>query len=123
MTSWIRQRDTLKGLADRETDLLNQRTNVLLVYNSILMAGLALAGGALSIRLILGISGLLSTLIWLYVGKRGADLGEFTWDKVLETESKISNSVPHSLTEFVEHRKQTRRARLNPFGWPVEVDP
>jgi len=115
---WVAERDTYKELADHETDLLNERTNVLLLYNSILIAALAIRNIGQYLSLVVGLSGLISTLIWLYLGYRGSSLGEHAWNNVLESEGKMSLALPHTLTEFVLHRKQTR---WSVFGWSISA--
>src|SRR5688572_30229570 len=54
--------------AQREHDLLLARTNIFLVYNSLLMAGFAIGTKAQAVLGLLPPLGLVTSVIWIYTG-------------------------------------------------------
>jgi hypothetical protein len=105
--SVVKRRDVFRDIALHEIDLLNQRTNMFLVYNSILMAGLAVGSLTEVQRLIITISGFFSAFIWLYLGQRGILLEEYAWQKVRELEKKLEDDQ-RVHTQFIDERHRTR---------------
>jgi hypothetical protein len=117
--SWSQPADYLKialERAQREHDLLMNRTNMFLTYHSILMAGFAL-GSSSAVVLGVPILGLLTSLIWLYVAERSLRTAQYFWGKVLEIELQFEPR--HRLfTEFFEWRT---RSRFPVIGFSVSV--
>ncbi len=113
----VKRRDAFYKLVSREIELLNQRTNMFLVYNTILMVGLGLGrlNGALSL-VVIG-SGLLSSFIWIYLGNLGLILEDFFWDKAYMLEDDLDPDEK-IYSQFKVQRKTTRRYR---FFWRSSV--
>ena len=69
---------SIRGLYYREHSLLNERTNVLLVCQSILMAGLVLGSEEANfLPLVLSSLGLFISLMWLYIGWRTLTIADY----------------------------------------------
>lgn len=113
----IDRRDAYYQMASREIDLLNERTNLFLLYNSILMAGLALGKLSDSLMIVVAIAGLLSSFIWLYLGQRGIVLEKFAWKKVYSLEEQQPRDE-RIHTQFKKYRQDTRPSF---FGWRSSV--
>ena len=93
--------------AQREHDLLINRTNIFLLYNSILIAGFALGSNAPSVVALLPTLGLLTSAIWLYIGERSLMTAGYFWTKVLEVEAQLEPSE-RVFTDFFAWRERTR---------------
>jgi hypothetical protein len=92
--------------AQREHDLLMNRTNMFLTYHSILMAGFAL-GNSSAVAIGVPILGLLTSLIWLYIAERSLRSANYFWDKVLEMELQFEPD-DRFFSQFFEWRTRTR---------------
>lgn len=102
------KRDGFWEIEKRETDLLNQRTNIFLLYNSILLMSLSLIGVPNRVKGIIAISGFVSTLIWLYMGWRAKVVIDYANKRVLESELNMSNDGSRIHTDFSNERNRTR---------------
>jgi hypothetical protein len=103
--------------AHREHDLLVNRTNIFLVYHSILMAGFALGSDTPSATPLLAVLGFIGGCIWVYVGHRSLLTARYFWDRVLVCESTMPDT-DRVITEFLEWRDETR---IPIIGFPVET--
>ncbi|MBU1100239.1 MAG: hypothetical protein KKA84_07520 [Bacteroidetes bacterium] len=101
--------------AQREYDLLIGRTSIFMLYNSILMAGFALSKNIPMIVKLLPVLGLISCLVWIYIGQRSIMTAQYFWNKVLKTET-LFRPVDRIFTDFFEWRKATK-AKI--FGFPI----
>ena len=82
----------LRQLVDREHHLLNDRSNIFLVWHSILMAGFALGKDLPPLFTILPILGLAGSLIWLYMGHRSVVVGKYYRDEVHACEESLPDN-------------------------------
>jgi hypothetical protein len=82
----------LRGLVDREHHLLHDRTNIFLIWQSILIAGFGLGKDSSQLIIILPLLGFASSLIWLYVGHRSVKLENYYFRQVLICESCFPES-------------------------------
>ena len=101
--------------AQREYDLLIGRTQIFMLYNSILMAGFALSKNIPMIIKILPVLGLISCLVWIYIGQRSLMTAQYFWNQVLKAET-LFRPVDRIFTDFFEWRK-TSKAKV--FGYSV----
>ena len=88
-SSLISRVEVYRHLVLREHDLLIERSNMFLVYHSILMAGFALGSSAHRIVGVLPIFGLVASLIWLHIGHRTLRGSNFLHDKLADLESAL----------------------------------
>jgi len=105
----------LRHLADREHHLLNDRTNIFLIWQSILMAGFALAKDFPEVKFILPLLGFVSSLIWFYIGYRSIVVGKYFRDEVRKCEENLSEDE-RVYTNAENWRKSSRPPG---FGFPV----
>lgn len=107
---WNEPADQLRVVLDRaqrEHDLLMERTNMFLLYHSILMAGFALGNNAPAIVACLPVLGVITSFVWLYVGQRSLMTASYFWNRVLDFESQCEPSQ-RIFTDFFEWRSRTR---------------
>ena len=104
----------IRGLVDREHGLLNERTNIFLLLQSILMAGFALGDPAPhDFRLIITLMGLISSALWLYIGILSRDVLHYYRKKLLECESGLPGDEM-IYTESIEFRDKKQRRIFRP---------
>ncbi|MCP4658559.1 MAG: hypothetical protein GY856_24370 [bacterium] len=78
-----------RQLVNREDDLLNTRTSNFLVWQSVLMAALALGDAAPAIAVLICVLGLALSCIWLYMGYYGHRVTEHYWGKLKALEAPL----------------------------------
>ena len=103
--------------AEREHDLLLARTNIFLVYNSILMAAFALGTNAHTVVTLLATIGMLTSVVWIYTGQRSLTTAAYFWERVIASEATLAPGS-RVFTEFFDWRNQ---ARWTPFGISTAV--
>jgi hypothetical protein len=79
----------LREKVDREHDLLNTRTNIFLLWQSILMAGFAAGSSTPSVLTLVSILGLLSSVVWIYIGIASRQMTEWYWTQIRSCESAL----------------------------------
>jgi hypothetical protein len=103
--------------AHREHDLLMERTNVFLLYHSILMAGFAIGSNAPSIIRLLPGLGIIGSTLWIYIGHRSLRTTQYFRDRLLECEATMPEA-DRVMTAFFVWRRETK----TPFiGFPIET--
>jgi hypothetical protein len=79
--------ETYRELTLREYDLLIERSNMFLVYHSILMAGFALGSSVPKVIVILPFFGFAASIMWLIIGHRTLQVANHLHDKVVALEA------------------------------------
>jgi hypothetical protein len=100
----------LRAKVDREHDLLNTRTNIFLLWQSILMAGFAAGSTTPTVLTLVSILGLLSSLVWIYIGIASRRMTEWYWEQLRKRESALPKQE-RLYSDSREYRK-TAHCRL-----------
>jgi hypothetical protein len=95
----------LRELLKREHDLLIQRTNVFLLFHSILMAGVALGeNGPAILKLLVPSFGIITSLIWAYMGYRNVRAEHHFEELVCASEANLAETF-RVFTNFKAQRQ------------------
>ena len=100
----------LREKLEKEHSLLNERSNIFLIWQSILIAGLAIGSTQTNFNTdiirVLIVLGLISSIIWLYVGKMGKLGADFFWKKLEIEEAKLPEGERFYIDSFTTRRKR-----------------
>ena len=107
--------DVLRRELKREHDLLSNRANFFLVWQAILMAGLAIGPGAPAIATVVCLLGLMSSMAWLYIGCLNRAMLKRCWTEIQTREAQL----PEDERLFTAARKYRVSFRGRIFGLSV----
>jgi hypothetical protein len=117
--------ETYRQLTLREYDLLIERSNMFLVYHSILMAGFALGSSAPRVVGVLPLLGFVASIMWLFTGHRTLRVADYLHDKVVALEAALP-AEDQIYTRFRGWRREEnppvfrlRVSNLFAIGFPV----
>lgn len=79
----------LRECVDREHDLLNTRTSLFLLWQSILMAGFAITSAGHGVLILISTLGMVSSVVWLYIGHISRHMTEWYWQELKQIESNL----------------------------------
>ena len=109
----------------REYDMVIERSNMFLVYHSILMAGFALGSNAPRIVEVLPFFGLAASLMWLHIGYRTITVADHLYKKVTSCEESLPEE-DRIYSQFLSWRRKEKppifRVRLSSYfgiGFPI----
>jgi hypothetical protein len=117
--------ETYRQLTLREYDLLIERSNMFLVYHSILMAGFALGSSAPKVVGVLPLLGFVASIMWLFTGHRTLRVADYLHNKVVNLEASLP-AEDRVYTSFRSWRREknppvfrVRVSNLFAIGFPA----
>ena len=107
----------LRQLEDRESRFFTDRTNIFLIWHSILMAGFALGMKLPTLAILLPSLGITGSLIWLYVSHRGRIQAKYFLEEIRRCELHL----PEDERVYSDAQNWRKKTRSPILGIPVSA--
>jgi hypothetical protein len=112
-----RKLDLLRQLHLREYSLLNERTNMFLLFNLVLMIGFTFRRDIISFKY-LPMIGIFVSMIWIYIGYRTNLVKNYFGDEIIKYEAKLTDKEDRVFSEAFSWRNSKRKSS---FYWEAST--